>query len=677
MKRLLLPACWVLALVGIFSLSSSLSDKSMHFFGIAGEREQTINFQYPVEVVQLFVVEGQVVKKNDAILKVKRSELDSELSSIKQGIRQYKLQKKEAKNTIQSQLTHLKAKKQAVMAGMDYQIHVLELQIKVNQDMLNSISDDKPSKRKKVDSTELSDLKRKRLFSIKAIQAEIDGLRKQINAKNRPIDAQIYELYTRKIAVQHQNTGLEVRAQFDGRIGSVNFKSGELVSPFQPIMSVHSRIPRYIKGYINENILNDVAVGHPVWVKSVALNKGEHCLEGLVESLGNRIVEYPERLKKNALVSAWGREVVIRLKNDENMLLFGEKVQVFLEKPAKDFYGLQGFDFLVDNQADVPVIKGNIAKDPVQIAQTIDQKIEQKLMIDTIESSHPKINADKIEASAVLWSPKDSAYLLINDEERKGRAGIYLMDEAGVISEKLSMKGLSKKGIDDLESVSFDGEYFYILSSLSHNKKDKLKSKRRKMIRFKYAEKHVTEHQEIDLYNVLKKVKDAKKTSKELASFLTRAIKDHSMDVESHFVNNNNLYLGFKGPLNKSDETLLIKIEDVASLFKGKIPYAKSWQTIKLSEPKTGEAMYLSDMLMINHDLFLLSVSSSSDKQSILWRYSLKSKMLEVIQKFSGVKAEGVSYQTDKARFMIVFDEGNDKKSKFSTFPYAIPTSEK
>ena len=63
MQKLLLPICWVTALVGIFILSSSFSDKSVHFFGIAGEREQTINFQYPVEVVQSFVVEGKVVEQ--------------------------------------------------------------------------------------------------------------------------------------------------------------------------------------------------------------------------------------------------------------------------------------------------------------------------------------------------------------------------------------------------------------------------------------------------------------------------------------------------------------------------------------------------------------------------------------------------------------------------------------
>lgn len=51
--------------------------------------------------------------------------------------------------------------------------------------------------------------------------------------------------------------------------------------------------------------------------------------------MGNRIVEYPARLKKNPEVPVWGREVLVRLYTLEHTLLCGEKVQVFLENPEK------------------------------------------------------------------------------------------------------------------------------------------------------------------------------------------------------------------------------------------------------------------------------------------------------------------------------------------------------
>ncbi len=649
-KKILLPAFWVIALISVFTLSSSFSDKSLHFFGIAGEREQTINFQYPVEVVQSFVVEGKEVKQGQDILEVRRPELVAELSSLGQEIRKHQLQKQESENSINSQLANLKAKKHAVTADMDYQINSLKLRLKINSDMIHSISG---SGRKKavVRSTELNDLKRKRYFSAQAIQAEIDGLTQQLNASNRPIDEQINTLHTRKEELRRQSVSLKVKAQFNGRIGSVNFKAGELVSPFQAIMSVHSSIPRYIKGYINENILNDVQVGQTVWVSSIAFNKEESQLAGVVESLGNRIIEYPERLKKHPLVQAWGREVIVRLNNLDHALLFGEKVQVLLETPEHS------------SQAGLIINEARASYEDVFDNQPTAQPIKYK---------NTKKTTKKIEASGIVWNPKAEHYLLLSDETSKAQENIFIMNEEGLISEKLSMLKGKQHKIDDLESISMEDDVFYILSSLSHNKKDKLKTKRKKIVRFKYQKKHISEQQEINLYEVLIAIKDAPGTDKRLALFITQAIENHSMDIESHFVKNNVLYLGFKSPYANGQETLIVRLHDVKAMFEGNTPQADIWKSIALLDPETGDPMKLSDMLMVDDQLFLLSISRSSVQKSVLWRYQNEHNRLENITQFPGLKAEGISYRQDQSLFMVVFDEGKKKPSKYQTYPYSI-----
>jgi multidrug resistance efflux pump len=647
MQKLLLPAFWVIALIGAFILSDSLTGKSLHFFGIAGEREQSINFQYPVEVVQFFVVEGKKVAQGDEIAEVKRPQLDSDLISLDQEIRRLQLEKQESIVSINSQLANLKAKKQANLADMDYQIHTLQLRLKINADMLSSISG-KSGKQAITDSAELNDLKRKRHFSVQAIQVEIDHLSEQLKLTKRPVDAHINGLLNRKEELHRQNIVLKVKAKFDGRIGSVNFKAGELVSPYQSIMSVHSGIPRYIKGYIHENIVNDVEVGQTVWVKSIALKNDKNQLSGIVESLGNRIVEYPVRLKKNPLVPAWGREVVIRLNNLNNSLLFGEKVQVLLENTNQD---LQGIDVIKSANASV--------KEPVD-----------RLPVKTISSRNPKISAEKIEASGILWNPKDSHYLLISDEKYKGQAGVFIMED-GMISERLIMQDKDEHGIDDLESISFEGDYTYILSSLSHNKKDKLKAKRKKLIRFKYQNKKVTEQQELDLYKILIAIKNAQTTNAKLVHFLTKAIDNHSLDIESHFVKNNNLYLGFKSPFTRHKKTLIVKISNLDAVFGEQIPDAEIWQTITLSDPDTGEPMRLSDMIMVDDQLLLLSGSRSIVKKSVLWRYQLRDKSLKHIQQFPGISAEGISYRPKISMLTVVFDEGKKSYSKYLKIPFA------
>jgi hypothetical protein len=130
------------------------------------------------------------------------------------------------------------------------------------------------------------------------------------------------------------------------------------------------------------------------------------------------------------------------------------------------------------------------------------------MYLSSIKSSHRKVKAKKIEASGILWLPTYSHYLVISDEKYRDQPSVFIMGEEGIISSALFPKNQKDRLADDLESISTDGEFIYILSSLSHNKKGKLKRRRKKFIRFKYQNKQVTELQKIDLYHVLNLIKD-------------------------------------------------------------------------------------------------------------------------------------------------------------------------
>ncbi len=108
-----------------------------------------------------------------------------------------------------------------------------------------------------------------------------------------------------------------------GVIGSVNFKEGEKVSPFDPILTVHSRSPAYVEGYIHENVYSRISVKDKVRVVSMA-NKSAATI-GEVVGVGARIVEYPLRLRKRPDIQMWGREVQILIP-PENRFLLGEKL---------------------------------------------------------------------------------------------------------------------------------------------------------------------------------------------------------------------------------------------------------------------------------------------------------------------------------------------------------------
>jgi hypothetical protein len=162
-----------------------------------------------------------------------------------------------------------------------------------------------------------------------------------------------------------------------------------------------------------------------------------------------------------------------------------------------------------------------------------------------LASDNPKIQATAVEASGLWWNAKASHYLMVSDEDYDKKPGIFIVNPNMRITEQLTM--LNATPVGDLESISSDGEYVYALSSQSHNRQDKLKAKRKQLVRFQYQQSKVTYQQEVDLYEVLVRLSREQPPSK-LSSFLTQALNDGSIDIESHFVRDNNLYLGFKAP---------------------------------------------------------------------------------------------------------------------------------
>jgi HlyD family secretion protein len=114
-----------------------------------------------------------------------------------------------------------------------------------------------------------------------------------------------------------------VYAAYDGVIGSVAIKPGDIIAPHMPILSVDSHAPSYVNGFIHENSYQEISVNDRIEVAS-DWNRNKKAV-GEVVGIGSKITEYPERLRKNIEVRLWGREVQIKIPED-NLFLQGEKV---------------------------------------------------------------------------------------------------------------------------------------------------------------------------------------------------------------------------------------------------------------------------------------------------------------------------------------------------------------
>ena len=700
-NKVILLLTWVFAICGAGFLTLTFDGKSRQFFGIAGSREQSISFQYPVEIMHIAVVEGEEVEQRTTLMKARRHDLASEQAIIEDNIDEITSRQREYLAASRAELESLRAQQQTKLVEIDTQIQSLESQYKLNINLMKDISGISVNPGNNNFSpllTEVIGLKEKRRHVKMSLQAQIDNIQEQLKTDIRPADAQIAELKKRKVELQRQAADLNVYAKFDGSIGSVLYKPGEQVPPFEPILTLYSSSPSYTKGFIHEELLNEVKVGQSVWVKSKCAVNEKQCVRGVVESLGSRIVEYPERLKVNPMVAAWGREAIIHLE-DQNPFLLGEKILISLEKPktireridstadsiADTYAGMgtpKSFGEWVDSIAGIiadsytGIDKSYLIRkwiDP--IADIFLRSYTELANVIPIRNTEPistpliDIGSTRIEASGVAWDNVTDTYLLVSDETMKSGPMVYEMNKQGQL---LSALPINVAGdIDDMESISTDGKYFYVASSLSYSKKGRLESKRRKLVRLQRTGKNLETRGEVDLYEILRSLADNTTVDVAAREYLKQAIEHKSLDIEAHAVMNNLLYLGFKNLLDRQGNTVILKVTGVDTLFGGdKMGDAKIWQRLKLLDPDSGKSALLSDMVIQNDQLFLLGVIKHHKRSlSCLWKYTLNTKTLTQLATFPDLKAEGLAVRQGLDEAVIVFDGGGEEPSRYTLLP--------
>ena len=119
-----------------------------------------------------------------------------------------------------------------------------------------------------------------------------------------------------------EKDALIISSKFSGIVSDVNYQIGENVSAFDPIISLYTKHPTYVKGYIHEKSYHKVAIDDSV--KITALANTNKSYVGRVVNVGSQIIEFPRRLVKSKDFKVYGLEVIVEL--PDNNLLQGEKV---------------------------------------------------------------------------------------------------------------------------------------------------------------------------------------------------------------------------------------------------------------------------------------------------------------------------------------------------------------
>jgi multidrug resistance efflux pump len=322
---------WAGSLICVVLMTIQYQAKSARFFGIAETQEQTVSFQHPVELKKIHVVTGQLIRKDDLIVEVVRPDLVAQMAIIAHKIEELAAKKLLIKAKTTTELESLRAERDSKMVEFDYQIQELKNLYRLNQRLVTKSSG---ADRMPIPSpirTKIEGLQKRKQFVEKSLQARIDNIQDQLARYDSPLEAQTEKLKTELKALSMEKAELVFYASSDGIVGSVFFGVGEEIASFEPILTLHPKTPSYVIGYIHEDVTNHIRVKQNVKIRSLSVKSKHLRLTGVVKSIGARIVEYPERLKRQRGVSIWGREVLISIQQNSGLLL-GEKVSIAVDR---------------------------------------------------------------------------------------------------------------------------------------------------------------------------------------------------------------------------------------------------------------------------------------------------------------------------------------------------------
>lgn len=254
------------------------------------------------------------------------------------------------------------------------------------------------------------------------------------------------------------------------------------------------------------------------------------------------------------------------------------------------------------------------------------------------------------EPSAVVYLPEAGNFLLASDETTKDHLPIlFRMDASGKVDRvPVLFSGLDS--ITDIESMSAEDGYIYILSSQSRNKKGKVLRDRNLLLKGKLTERLEVE-QSLELRPLLVAALQASSDPK-LAPLRDQF--EDSVEIEGSAVRNGRLFVTLKDPQPSVGEGLLLDLGSLSSIFAGSLS-PKSIRVV--AQLDFGREQKISDFIFRGEEILL---STTGDQGGgALWRYSPGNQQLRELDRFEWQRPEGLAL-FGESQLMVVFDQNAD-----------------
>ena len=302
-----LSIAWILCVIFAVILGFMYQGKAAMFRGIAEASETIISLPSPTEIVKVYVVPGQEIKAGDTIVSLNRPDLTLRIAELTR-----ELDALEGRSNLSSA-----------------EIRNLETEYESNKAIsakLKSLSNSKS----KADGNDamamrIKSLKNELAVATKSANEQIALLRGSGRLQKSSGKSEAANIRKELAEMRKQQEELTQIAKENWVVGDVNVRDGEKVSSFAPIVTLAHKSPTLIRGYINEQIYKNTNIGEAVKVTTLTgAGKG---VVGEVVGLSSRIVPFPTRMWKMPELPVYGREVTIKIPEDNEFLL-GEMVTI-------------------------------------------------------------------------------------------------------------------------------------------------------------------------------------------------------------------------------------------------------------------------------------------------------------------------------------------------------------
>jgi len=617
---------WLLVCLVLLWLSFNYRGEATWFYGIAETQEIAVSSESAVEVKKIHAVAGQTVAKGQILVELSSPDLTSAI------------------NEVSHELDEVAATIEARESEIRYYIKQLRAQDAINRELITGMKS-LPKDHQRPGAAPAGS----------PIQIQIEGLRHALELEKEPLKIKISMLERELHLLLAKSNSLYITAQVSGIIGAVNSKAGEQVAPFQTIMTLHTKSPRYVRGYIHEFASTGISVGQRAQVVSLA--NPAYSLTGNVVGINSKITAYPSQLERTPALKLFGREIQIEIPA-ENSLLLGEKVMV---KPCHTAELSAGLFF--KDAFSFAGTAGKAAAPPTEGPQGVTAR--------DVTVQRPCREGASRELSGLVYLNDLKKYLVASDSTGQGRPVLYLMSAEGAVEEEVIIQGLPR--IDDVEAMAPDPVgSIYIACSQSAKHSDSPAEERKLLVRLRRDRALLQAEGTLPLYDLL--CEAARENPEADWSRLLSARKapgSLKLNIEGIFYHQGNLYLGLKKPL-QDKRAVILRVADIAQAFESRRLAGSSvaiWKAFDLADQHTNLPAGISDLCLLGDRVYILACPrqeavDKNKKTSSLWAYDIAADRLDFISRFDGFKAEGLAFNPDTKKFAIVCDHGKNAPSK-------------